>query len=343
MNGRERILSMFDGRATDQLPFMPITMMFAADHVGVKYLEYATDFHVQVEAQFRVAEDYDFDYVSVISDPGCEAADCEAQVKYFPDQPPALDEANALLADKRRLSSLKTPDPLGGARMHNRLKAVALLKKRAGKEKLVEGWVEGPCAEAADLRGINNLMMDFYDDPEFIPELFEFIVNMEIAFGKAQLAEGADLIGIGDAAASLVGPKFYNQFVWPYEKRLVDGLKAAGARTRLHICGNTRPILAGMGRLGCDMVDLDSLAPMADGRREMGPKQVLCGNIDPVRILRNGTPESIYKAVAGCHRDVGDRYIVGAGCEVPRDTPAANVRAMARYAREHTAAPGQIP
>jgi MtaA/CmuA family methyltransferase len=335
MNGRERILAMLDGRLADSLPFMPITMMFAADHASVKYLEYATDFQVQAEAQLRVAEDYDFDYVSVISDPACEAADCGACVKYFPDQPPALDEANALLADKRKLSTLKPPDPSSSRRMHNRLQALALLRQHAQKEKLVEGWVEGPCAEAADLRGINSLMTDFYDDPEFVRGLLEFVLDVELAFGKAQAAAGAEVIGIGDAAASLVGPKLYEQFVWLCEKRLAEGLQAAGARTRLHICGNTRPILAKMGEMGCDIVDLDSLSPMAQGRSAMGPRQILLGNIDPVRVLRNGTPESVYDAVAECHRGAGDRFIVGAGCEVPRDTPAENVRAMARYAREH--------
>ncbi len=335
MKGRERILATLDGQPADALPFMPITMMFAADHVGVKYLEYATDYRVQVDAQLRVAEDYDFDYVSVISDPACEAADCGASVKFFPDQPPALDEENALLADKGKLSTLKAPDPSSGGRMHNRLKALSLFKRRAGGDKSIEGWVEGPCAEAADLRGINALMTDFYDDPGFVSGLFEFVLELELAFGKAQIAAGAELIGIGDAAASLVGPKFYEELVWPYETRLVDGLRASGARTRLHICGNTRSILAGMGRLGCDIVDLDSLAPVSQGRREMGPRQVLLGNIDPVRALRNGTPESVYDAVAECHREACNRFIVGAGCEVPRDTPAANLRAMARYAREH--------
>ena len=68
----------------------------------------------------------------------------------------------------------------------------------------------------------------------------------------------------------------------------------------------------------------------------MGPSQVLLGNIDPVRVLKDGTPESVYNAVAECHRQAGDRFIVGAGCEVPRGTPPANVGAMVRYAREHT-------
>ena len=48
----------------DRLPLMPITMMFAADHAGVKYRDYVTDHRTLVEAQLRVAEAYDIDYVS---------------------------------------------------------------------------------------------------------------------------------------------------------------------------------------------------------------------------------------------------------------------------------------
>jgi MtaA/CmuA family methyltransferase len=333
MNGRERVLALINDGVVDRLPVMPITMMFAADHVGVSYLKYATDYQVQAEAQLRVAEEYDFDYVSAISDPACEAADCGAAVKFYPDQPPAIDEAHARLAEKQVLRTMRTPDPGVGGRMHNRLQAIALLKQRAGAEKLVEGWVEGPVAEGADLRGLNTLMLDFYDDPVFVHDLLGFVVEMALAFARAQHEAGAELIGIGDAAASLVGPRIYNEFVWPYEKRLVDGVHSLGARVRLHICGNTRPILEGMGRLGCEIVDLDFLAPLAEGRAKMGSRQILLGNIDPVRILRAGTPESVYAAIAECHREAGQRYIVGAGCEVPRDTPRENVRALIEYAR----------
>jgi uroporphyrinogen-III decarboxylase len=38
-------------------------------------------------------------------------------------------------------------------------------------------------------------------------------------------------------------------------------------------------------------------------------------------------------ALAECYRQAGAAYICGAGCEVPRDTPHANVEAMARFAR----------
>ena len=94
--------------------------------------------------------------------------------------------------------------------------------------KIVEGWVEGPCGAAADLRGINTLMTDFADDPQFVRELFEFVTQGAIRFGRAQAEAGADLIGIGDPAASLIGPRLYNEFVFPYEKRVAEGLHAAG-------------------------------------------------------------------------------------------------------------------
>jgi MtaA/CmuA family methyltransferase len=337
MNGRERVIAMLQGQPVDHLPVMPITMMFASDLIGAKYVDYATDFRVQAEGQLRVAEQFELDYVSVISDPCCEPADLGATIKFFPDQPPAIDEENALLAEKDKLRKLEVPDPAGGGRMANRVKAVGLLTQRSARDKIVEGWIEGPCAEAADLRGINALMMDFFDEPQFITELFEFVLELEVAFAKAQVAAGAELIGIGDAAASLVGPKIYQQFVWPYEKQMVDRVHALGAYVRLHICGNTRQILDDMGRLRCDMVDLDSPTPVGEARAAMGPDQVLLGNLDPVRGLRDGTPESVYAAVAECHRQAGSRFIVGAGCEVVRDTQAVNLHAMVRYGLEHQA------
>lgn len=334
MTGRERVFAMMEGREVNHLPLMPITMMFAGDLAGVKYGEYAANYEVLADAQIRVAETFGFDYVSAISDPAREAADCGASIHYFENQPPAVDETTALLKNPHDLSKLSVPDPLGGGRMHDRVKGVALLKERAGNERIVEGWVEGPVAEAADLRGINHIMMDFYEQPDFVRELFDFTVDMGLAFARAQKDAGADLMGVGDAAASLVGPQVYDEFVWDAEKRLVDGLHEMGLKVRLHICGDTRPLLEGMGRLGCEIVDLDYMAPVAEGRAAMGPEQVLLGNLDPVRCLRDGTPESVRAAIAQCHQEAGPKFIVGAGCEVTRDTPHENLRAMCDYARE---------
>jgi MtaA/CmuA family methyltransferase len=334
MNSRERVMTHLKGQPVDRLPLMPITMMYAGDAAGVPYGQYCRDYHKLVEAQLRVAETWGFDFVSCISDPARETADCGGTVAWFENQPPAIREEQARLADKGELAGLKVPDPLGGGRMTDRVKGAALFRERAGGRYVIEGWVEGPCAEAADLRGINTLMLDFYDDPDFVNALFAFTLEMGLRFARAQVEAGVDLIGIGDAAASLVGPAIYEEFVLPFERKLVEGIREMGVLTRLHICGNTRQILRGMGSLGCDIVDIDYPVPMAEARAAMG-QTVLLGNVNPVAVVRNGTPAGITEALAGCHRDAGNRYIVGAGCEVPRDTPPENMRALCEYARTH--------
>ena len=55
MTGKERVLAALAGAATDHLPLMPITMMFAADTAGIRYRDYVTDHTRLVEAQLRTA------------------------------------------------------------------------------------------------------------------------------------------------------------------------------------------------------------------------------------------------------------------------------------------------
>jgi MtaA/CmuA family methyltransferase len=331
MTGRERFFALLSGSGADRLPVMPVTMLFAADQIGIPYGRYALDCNVLVEAQLRTAEKFGFDHVSAITETR-EARDCGATLRYFDDQPYAIDEAHARLSDKKALGSLYAPDPRTAPAMSDRLNAIRMLRSASGATRVVEGWVEGPCGAASDLRGIGALMLDFYDDPVFVRELFEFVVQLAIRFGRAQVEAGADLIGIGDPAASLVGPRLYREFVLPFERRLAAALREAGVRVRLHICGNTRPILPDLARLECDIVDIDSAVSARAAREGLGPGQVLLGGIDPVRVLQQGSPADVTRALEAFVDAAGPMYIVGAGCEIPRGTPPENVRAMAEFA-----------
>lgn len=339
MNGRERILRRVRACVPDCLPCMPITMMFASDLAGSRYIDYATDHRIQSGAQLNLADRFDLDHVSVISDSGVEAVDCGADVTFFENAPAAFKEEVSLLRDKAVLSNLSMPDPRRGGRMSNQVLAVEDLVVGVGHKRLIEGWVEGPCAESANLRGINRLMLDFYDDPLFVRELVNFVVELEISFGRAQIDAGAEVIGIGDAAASLIGPALYAEFIWPGERRIIAAMHHAGAICRLHICGNNLPVLADAAKLGCEIIDVDGpIVSMRDARRAVGTAQVLCGNLDPVRSIHDGTPESIRAELTDCHIQAGPRYIVAAGCEIPRGTPFDNFATMVDFAR---ATPGE--
>ncbi len=333
MNGRERVFAVIDSRPVDRIPLMPITMMFAADQIGAKYLQYVTDYRVLAEAQLRTAERFGLDFVSCISDPARECADLGAHVRFFDDQPPAFVESDALLADKSILAKLKIPDPLGGGRMHDRVKAAALLKERSGTDTIVEGWIEGPCCMAANLRGINTLMLDFYDDPAFVEDLLAFAAEVVIVFARAQRDAGVDLMGVGDAPASLIGPDLFENVVAPWHVRIITALREMGLKTRSHICGNTSKICDARARIGYDILDIDSQVAPELAREKMGPDTVILGNVPTVAVMEKGTPEDVRRAAAACHRALGDRFILGAGCEVPRTTPLANMDALCDYAR----------
>ncbi len=340
MTGRERLERAMRGEATDSLPLIPISMMAAADLIGEPYKHYILDPAVHARGQAAFAERYDIDHVSVISCPTTEAADLGAEIIYYDNQPPAIDESRALLADKSRLRGLKVPDPGAGRRMAKRLETVRRLKGAVGSEKLVEGWIEGPLAQSCDLRGINTVMLDFYDDPVFVRDLIAFVFELEMTFARAQVEAGADIIGVGDAAASLVGPAIYRDFVWEYEKKYVASLHAMGVPVRLHICGNINALLAMVGEVKADILDLDWMVPVRDARRDTGAKQLLSGNIDPVAVLYQGEPADVTRGLEECFAQAGrHRYASCAGCEIPRGTPPANLDAMRAFARSHRAEP----
>lgn len=334
MNSLERMLDTFAGESVDRLAVQPIFMTLAARLHGVTYSEYLLDHRVLVEAQLRMIEAFDVDVLTLCSDPCRETQDCGADVKWFADQPPAHDPLDPFLKDKSQLLALKQPDPLGGGRMHDRVNGAAYGRQQVGDEVPVLGWVEGPMAQAADMRGITEIMYDVVDDPCFVEELFEFILEMETDFAKAQLDAGAHLIGIGDAAASLVSPAVYSEIVFPYEKRLVDAIHALGAPVRLHICGNITGHLPKIAELGVAMIDVDFLTDMADIREKLGPGPAILGNLDPVKYFLHSPAQDVKTALAECHRQSVTKFIVGAGCEIPPSAKPANVRAMAEYARE---------
>ena len=329
------------GQPVDRLPNIAITMMKAANEIGVPYKTYALDAEAHARGQLAICRKYGIDQVSGISDPAVEAADLGAEVVYRDDAPPTIDEGNAVLADTTRLARLKVPDPWAGPRMRKRIDAIALLRKGVDGQ-AVEGWIEGPIAEACDLRGINTIMTDFYDRPSFVRDLIAFVFEMEMAFARAQIEAGADFIGVGDAAASLIGPELYRDFGWEYERKYVDELHRMGVPVRLHICGNITPLLGMLSDVKAEIVDLDSMVSVREAREKLGPDRCLAGNINPVAVLRNGTPALVAARLEECFADAGGRfYAVAAGCEVPRDTPEMNLHAVARFAQSHV--PGGAP
>ena len=325
MNGYEQYARMLAGQPVDWVPRIPIVMQYAAEHIGSDYAAFASDHRVLVRANAACARDFGFDQLSCISDPYRETQGFGGVVEYVTDGPP---RSTHPLLDTRDLSALQKPDPLKSERMLDRVRAVASYSRAFGGAYSILGWIEGPAAEAADLRDVTTFMLDLMDDEGFACELMDLCVGTGIEFARAQVAAGADTIGIGDAIASQVDPGTYERLIQPRERRLVEAIRSMGARVRLHICGNITHLLPGIAALGVDILDVDHMVRMAAAREAVGQRVALAGNLDPVAAIRHGTPAGIRRAVLGIYEEVGNPYMVNAGCEIPSGTPAENVKAL---------------
>lgn len=330
MTPTERLRRLLAGETVDRLLCMPIFMVWAAQDAGVSYADYVRDYRVLGDCQLRLLQLFPLDVAQLISDPYRETADIGGELQYYDDGPPRC--VRPPLAEKTDLLGLRQPDPLGGGRMTDRVRGAQYLRERLGESTPIMGWVEGPIAQAVDLRGMTQFMLDLVDDPEFVRDLLDWTVELEIAFAQAQVSAGCQLIGIGDAAASLVSARIYEELILPGEQRLVQAIHAAGAVARLHICGNTTHLLALLPQTACEIIDLDHLVPLEAVRPAMGPAPVVLGNFDPVAGLLQATAAEVWARCRQCHEALGARHIVGPGCEVPPGTPRANIQAMCEYA-----------
>ena len=185
-------------------------------------------------------------------------------------------------------------------------------------------------AEACDLRDLNNMMTDILDEPEAVAELLDICTRQAELFAAAQVQAGADIVGIGDAAASLIGPAMYEEFALPYEKRIVAAIHAAGGKAKLHICGNINSLLEMAVKTGADMIDCDWMVDFEKANRVFADRCSACGNFDPVGILLQGTPDSVAQAIEGCLAAASPRAVIAAGCEVPVQTPPENLAAVTK-------------
>lgn len=326
MTPRERYLTVLRGGQPDFLPRIPILMQFAAEYIGSNYGAFASDHRVLVEANLRCAADFGLDQVSTISDPYRETSGFGAPIEYQRDSGPVCLEPP--LEGNPDLARLPRPDPMLAPRMRDRIDAVRLYRERAGDIYSVLGWIEGPAAEAADLRGVSNFLMDLLADPDYARDLMARCVATGIAFARAQVAAGADTIGIGDAVASQVSPRVYEALILPQERALVAAVRAMGVFVRLHICGNITHLLPGIATLGVDILDVDHLVSLPVARRAVGPAVTLAGNVDPVSCVMRGPAEAVRAAITACAAAAGPRFMVNAGCEIPAATPPAHLQAL---------------
>ena len=315
-----------EGKVNNKVLFRPILMQFAAEYIGKNYGQFASDYNVLVEANMKCLEDFDIDMLGLISDPYRETSAFGAKIEYVPNGVPrCLDFIVNSIDD---VKNLKNPDVYKSERTLDRIKAGENLTKKTQGNVPIIGWVEGPLAEACDLTGIENMMMQLMIDPDFANRLMDKCMQTAKDFAIAQIEAGCEIIGMGDAVCSQIDVETYNTYVRDRHKELISYIQSLGGKIKLHICGDINHLLPSFTNFNLDILDLDWQVDINHARSILGENVIFAGNINPV-LIQDKTKDEVFglcKKLVEKHKN--ERFILSAGCEITPFTPPENLLAM---------------
>ncbi len=336
LNSVERVRRAIAGETPDRVPVIPLVIHLTMKLAGVRYDHYAQDPRLLRDTQIRAWQTFGYDGFHITSDNWILPSALGCPIQFFADQPPTA--ARRVLARSKDLSLLSRPQTGTEGRMGFKVEATRLTAEAIGDRCYLKTcFDQGPFSLATAVRGIEQLMLDCYDDPQFVFDLLEICTEAVIKFARACGQAGCHGLTFGDSTAGLLSPDLFEKFAFPFEKRVIEALADLDLPVFLHICGDTSHIINLMVATGAPALEVDYQHDLAFYKEKTGGRVCLQGNIEPVGVLLQGTAEQVR---AACRQAIeqsrpGSYFILSSGCEVPRDTPLENLRAMIEAAREY--------
>lgn len=203
--------------------------------------------------------------------------------------------------------------------------AIRILKEETSGVPIV-GNLTGPVSTASSVMEPVNFYKELRKKNQEAHAYMEFITDQLIAFGRAQIEAGADVIAISDPSGTgeILGPKFFKEFAVTYLNKLLDGLKKEKVGTIVHICGQMHSVYKEINEVHSDVLSFDSVVPMKEARANLKDR-VLMGNVSTYAI-EFGDPDRVKMLTTSCRRGGSD--IISPACGLGMKSPLTNVQAI---------------
>jgi len=340
MNSRQLVTAALSGLATPRIPTGPLAVHYCAGLAGYTLRQYTTDAKMLAESVIRYYEKFKPDAVWLSADTWISAEAMGAKVGATADNQPFGGMDEPLVQSAADIDRIPAPDTASQGRYPVMLEALAQVVDALGQSVFVVACFDQyPFSLAAALMGINEIMLRVGDDPPFVEALMARCSDYALAYGSALSRAGADMLSGGDSPAGLLGPDLYQEVALPAERQLITRMQAAtGKRVSLHICGKATRMLPFMKTSGANVLELDHAVSMSEACQVVGPDIALWGNLDPVSVLAQGTPERVrtesLEIIAAARQAGHQRLVLSSGCTLAVETPAANLHALMAAAQQ---------
>jgi uroporphyrinogen decarboxylase len=149
------------------------------------------------------------------------------------------------------------------------------------------------------LRGMQNLLMDFYDHPRFVQELLNTIADYNIAQVKEAMKHDIDAVYFGDDWGQQhglqMGPKLWRKFIYPVLERMYRAVHEGGRYVFIHSCGDVDDLFDDLIAIGLncfnpfqpEVMDVPALLRKYRGRL------IFHGGLSTQKTLPYGTKEEV--------------------------------------------------
>jgi uroporphyrinogen decarboxylase len=344
MDPRQRFMAALNLQEPDRVPACPwLTSDWFMGHYDLDSVTWYQSLDAQLKAQVEIYSQFpDMQFfpgfrASYGSTVEASAMGCE--IVYPPNATP---QARPVIQEvPRDLEKLKVGDPDTDGRMPQ---ALELYRKLANKLaahgfEITAGFLHGPMDVAAEVRGMTDLLMDFYRAPDAVHQIMGAAAETCIAWARAQYqASGGTMLHIlvSDDVSSQIGRDHWRQFVQPYMARLFQSMpgEVVGG---IHNCTRSQPVIDLYPGVGARLLQFGPDVDPAFAKEKVGNQMCLLGNLAPTGVLKDGTPEEVEKV---CRQVIekaafGGGFILGSSGSVARFTPIENLEAMVRACEKY--------
>jgi len=305
---------------------MPILTYPGAGLVGASVRDLVSDADAQHRAQVALHERYRTQIVMTCMDLSVEAEAFGARIAVSAQEVPTV--VGRFLSGAAELEGLRVPKP-GEGRTGVYLEVVRRLRQLPDRPWVLAGML-GPFSLAARLFGVGETLELTAQDPDLTHRLVALSAGFLAEYAAAFKAAGAHGVIIAEPTAGLLSPRGLAAFSAAYVRKIVAATDDDRFAVILHNCAAKLVHLAAALESGAGVYHFGAPMdlPAALGRVPAGV--VLCGNLNPSSVFVQSSPDEVRAATLRLREAAAafPAFVISSGCDVPPQTPLANVNAF---------------
>ena len=313
-----------DARKMAKKKPMPVLSYPASARLGISIASMTESARVQADTMLYLVRELDMPMAITSMDLALEASCFGAPVSV-----PAV--SSVILESMDDVDALRVPGEEIIVEKSPYLEAIRLVKtemQASGDVRPIIAGISGPFSLAGQLRGVTDIMMDCYDEPELLEELVQKTTEFLCVYAKMLKGAGADMLLLAEPLAGVVSPAMAAQFSHPFVKKMIESVQDDSFAVIYHNCGAGVPrMLEDLAGLGAMIYHFGNVIDLSEALENMPKTVMVMGNVDPAGVVAHGSVESVRQAVDTLIQKCGSykNFWLSTGCDVPPDAPWDNL------------------